>query len=238
MPSYAIDAEHNVTGHTFELNKLGCGLAGCHTSGVPDVDGQQTTTTNNLTRLVALLNQWAVPEKTGDNAGTNYNTSKENTWEFTAPGGLAGVTNAGPSAANQLKLPDVIRQARFNAYMVKNDSSLGVHNPGYSRLLLTDAENKVLSQLDGAKFKVNNPQVFVNTVITFTNLNPATATAVWDFGDGSTLNAASAPVTHSYTTSGVYTVSLTTTDTNSVVTSSTRTNYLIIYDKPVPSFTR
>ena len=50
---------------------------------------------------------------------------------------------AGPSSTDQVKIPEAIRQARFNLYMVGYDQSLGVHNADYTRYLLMDASNKV-----------------------------------------------------------------------------------------------
>jgi hypothetical protein len=60
---------------------------------------------------------------------------------------LASLTNAGPSAADQTKVPDPIKQARFNLYLVFHDGSLGAHNGEYSRFLLDTAKTNVLYQL-------------------------------------------------------------------------------------------
>jgi PKD repeat protein len=236
MPSYAVSANTNVTGHTFELNRLGCNLGGCHLSGVPDIESTQINTTNNLTRLVDLLNQWATNYAPALLGSTAYNTSKQNSWEFTTPGGLAGITNAGPSTANQLKLPEAIRQARFNAYMVLHDGSMGVHNPKFIPFLLQDAERKILSQFTGASFTANTPNVWVNTAVWFTNLNAAATAATWDFGDGSGTVSGLGPISHSYAAAGTYTVTLTTTDPAGTTT-LTRNGYIIAYAKPIPSFT-
>jgi PKD repeat protein len=234
MPSYAVNSSTNVTGHTFELNTKGCALGGCHTSGTPDIESTQINTTNNLARIVNLLTQWST-NKAPALLGSAYSTSKENSWEFTTPGALASVTNAGPSTGNQVKLPVEIRQARFNAYMVLHDGSMGVHNPGYISFLLRDAENKVLGQFDVAKFKANNPNVLVNTAVWFTNLNATATACAWDFGDGGTSTSLT-PVSHAYASAGTYTVKLTATDPTGTQTLS-RDSYVTVYAKPVPSFT-
>jgi PKD repeat protein len=236
MPSYAVSATTNVTGHTFELNKLGCNLGGCHLSGVPDVEGQQTTTTNNLSRLAELFRIWATNKAPAILGTTAYNASKENSWEFNTIGALATATNAGPVATNQVKLPEAIRQARFNAYMVLHDGSLGVHNPRYSAFLLRDAEIKVLNQFSVAKFTANTFNIFTNTAMYFTNLNSAVTGCNWDFGDGTTSTSTSAAVQHLYANAGAYTVTLTATDATGTET-LVRTNYIIVYNKPIPSFT-
>jgi PKD repeat protein len=235
MPNYAVNANTNVTGHSFELDTKGCALGGCHTSGTPDVGSTQANTTSKLSSLVDLLNQWATNKAPALLGASAYNVSKQNSWEFTLPGGLASVTNAGPSSANQLKLPEAIRQARFNAYMVLSDGSMGVHNPGYLSFLLSDAETKVISQFDVAKFRATNPSVWVNANVTFTNLNPTATTCSWDFGDGGT-SASLTSVTHAYANPGTYTVKLTTTDATGTQT-MTRNNYVAVYARPVPSFT-
>jgi PKD repeat protein len=242
VPNYAINANTNVTGHTFDLDTKGCALGGCHLSGVPDIGSTQVNTTNNLTRIVNLLTQWAT-NKAPAILGSAYNTSKENSWEFSTVGGLASatvvggvlVTNPGPSSGNQVKLPADIRQARFDAYMVLHDGSMGVHNPGYIRFLLTDAENKVLNQFDVAKFKANNPSVLTNTAVWFTNLNASATACTWDFGDGGT-STSLGPVSYTYSSVGTFTVKLTTTDPTGTQT-MTRDNYIVTYPRPIPSFT-
>src|SRR6185369_10451690 len=90
MPSYAVSSTTNVTGHTYEMNTRGCGLGGCHLSGVPDYEGYQVTTTNNLARLVDLLNSWAISKGTNILGAADYNKSKQNAWEFSTIGALAG----------------------------------------------------------------------------------------------------------------------------------------------------
>jgi Cytochrome c554 and c-prime len=139
--SYAVNATTNVTGHTFDLATNNCII--CHSSGAPDITVQQTTITNALSSVVVMLNSWAT-NKGPALFTTNYSKYKQNGWEFTSPGSLAGVTNAGPSASEQTnKIPVAIRQARFNLYMVYGDGSWGVHNPKYTAYLITDASNKV-----------------------------------------------------------------------------------------------
>jgi hypothetical protein len=86
-------------------------------------------------------------------------------WEYTTPGGLIWQTNgvgkiigwvqvdqvnfAGPSTANQALIPDNIKKARFNLYLVLNEGSYGVHNPYFALTLLDDAYyDWVLPELD------------------------------------------------------------------------------------------
>ena len=234
VPQYAVNASTKVLGHTFDMDPNGCALGGCHTSGYPDWMSYQVKTTNNIARVVDLLARWAT------NNGpailtTNYNKYKQNSWEFTSPGVLATVTNAGPSAADQLKLPTDIRQARFNTYMVRNDGSFGVHNPTFVPLLLKDAETKVLNQFVTAKFTANSPDAALNGTVTFTNFNASVTAAAWDFGDGVTTNTTALVVAHKYTVQGIYSVTLTATDGVGTET-MTRNNYVTVFAPAVPSF--
>jgi len=234
VPSYST-AGGNVTGHTFALDPNGCALGGCHTSGAPDYPDYRIENTNLITSVVDLLNRWAT-----NNApavmGANYSKYQVNSWEYTSPGTLGVPTLPGPSSADQLKLPAVIQQARFDVYMVSGDGSLGVHNPTFIPLLLKDAETKVLSQFVTAKFSATKTYAGVNGTITFTNLNPNVTACTWNFGDGVTTNTTAASVPHQYTAAGTYTVSLTATDPNGTET-LTRNYYINIYVVPTPSFT-
>lgn len=252
VPSYAVDANNNVTGHSFEMDTHIC--IQCH--GSPKTwQVTQATRTNSIRNLVMLLNQWAQDKATNYLSVADYNKSLQNAWEFTAPGVLAGITNAGPASTNQVKLPAVIRQARFNTYMVRNDGSLGVHNPTFIPLLLSDAETKVLSEYPVAGFTAStvlgNPAVtnVINVVtnagvkttnfgyglkVVFTTLNTNLTSYNWNFGDGNSSTVASP--TNYYPNVGPYTVTF--TGTGSGVTETlVRSNYITTVSPPVASFT-
>ena len=138
------------TGHSFEPEMTGCSVAGCHyinNTQHPDAALAkvvlQLEITNGITALVSNLNNWAIVKGTNTFGAVNANKYKQNGWEYTTPGDLRSITNAGPSATDQLKIPVEVRQARFNLYMLAYGKSLGIHNPQYSRYLLNDASNKV-----------------------------------------------------------------------------------------------
>ncbi len=64
---------------------------------------------------------------------------------------------------------------------------------------------------------------------TVTNINPANITSYdWIFGDGGTGMSASPSIAHTYTVSGIYTVTLTTTDYNGCTTVVSKTDYIRI----------
>ena len=141
------DANPSYTGHRFDVLLAGCALAGCHTDtgdASSRLAATQLDTTNRITELVGLLTQWAV-SNSPPVLRTNYGALA---WEYTAPGTLSNAgTNAGPSSARQAFIPDPIKQARFNLYLVFHDGSLGAHNGTYARFLLDNARTNVVFEL-------------------------------------------------------------------------------------------
>ena len=238
MPSYANTDGTLTTGHTFELDEHGCMI--CHTSG-RTYQVTQAQTQAKLVNLSALLNYWAQDQGPSLLGTSAYGI---NGWEFTMAGNLAwtnaGVNGAGPSSSQQLKLPATVRQARFDAYMIYSDGSMGIHNPTYRDMLFNDAEYKLLSFYPIAAFKVKgNPYVGYNvagTNVVFTNCFAGATNFAWDFGDTHTTNTTVGVVTNKYANAGVYTVVLTAT-ANGTNQTLARTNYITVAVPPSVSFT-
>lgn len=83
-------------------------------------------------------------------------------WEYTTPGGLIWQTNGnsvgwvlvnqvnfrGPDAAGQELIPENIRKARYNLYLVLGDRSFGVHNPFLATDLLEASLSWVSDELN------------------------------------------------------------------------------------------
>ena len=227
-----------ISGHTFAMDTNGCALGGCHTGSVPNWQGTQTTTTNNIARVVGELNQWATNNGPAL-FGTNYSKYLQNAWEYNLIGALASITNAGPTGADAAKVPDAIKQARFNLYMVLNDGSLGVHNPSYIPALITDAENKVIGTIAGgtnaAYFTATATKGYTPFTVAFQCWGGGITNYSWDFGDGNTSTSASP--TNTYINRGTnYTVTLTAMGTSGTTTYA-RTNYIAAYNMPLVSFT-
>ena len=104
---------------------------------------------------LVLLNHWAATK-----APAALQTNGVVAWEYTTPGGLIWQTNSsgyvtgwtladqvnfsGPNAAGQALIPDNIKKARFNLYLVVNDGSLGTHNWIFALNLLSAAENLIV----------------------------------------------------------------------------------------------
>jgi|GEM_PF-440766 len=72
--------------------------------------------------------------------------------------------------------------------------------------------------------------------INFNDLNPSTSVNSWhwDFGDGQNANSQNA--NHCYTSSGNYTVSLTVTSIDGCSTTTTKNNFIHVFDKPIANF--
>jgi PKD repeat protein len=244
VPIYTANGA-SVSGHSFAMDINGCALGGCHTSGAPNYRATQVSTTNRINGVVALLRAWATSQGPALFPST-YQNYGQNAWEYTTPGELGdGSTNQGPSAVDQPSLPDVIKQARFDLYMVNNDGSKGVHNPTFIPILLSDAETKVRGLIASATsnippmFTANIYAAFTNAPVVFNNLTVGlgarVTNCVWNFGNVTVTNLG-AFVTNSYASAGSYTVSLTTTDTNGATANLTIPGYINVFLKPVPSF--
>ncbi len=112
---------------------------------------------NRVWRLKFALDLWA-----GTKAPAGLQTNGVLAWEYTTPGGLIWQTNngvvgwtvvsqvnfRGPDALGQELLPDPIRKARFNMYLVLRDGSFGVHNPYFAVDLLETAQAWVAQELN------------------------------------------------------------------------------------------
>lgn len=134
-------------GHTFKplLTEVSC--VPCHLRTPESMEKvivrTQTEITNLITNVKGLLDNWAT-NKAPDTLRTNYGVLA---WEYSTPGvlsnpnGVSGVT--GPASTNQVLIPDAIKQARFNLYLIQHDASLGVHNADYARYLLQVASDNV-----------------------------------------------------------------------------------------------
>lgn len=140
-------APANTHSHTFEVAADDVCM-NCHLfdpgHSVPDISNQVST-------VIFLLNRWAAIK-----APAALRTNGAVIWEYTTPGGLIWQTNSfgfvtswtqldqvnfsGPNAAGQALIPNNIKKARFNLYLVVNDGSFGVHNSIFARRLLTAAE--------------------------------------------------------------------------------------------------
>lgn len=140
--------------HTFEITSYDVCM-NCHLTQ----PGQSASTiSNNVSLLIYELNLWAATE-----APPALQTNGAVIWEYTTPGGLVWQTNSmgyvtgwtqldevnfsGPDASGQALIPDAIKQARFNLYLVLNDGSFGAHNLTFALNLLYTAQILVEQEL-------------------------------------------------------------------------------------------
>lgn len=143
--AHPTEEDPNYTGHSFEADLASC--VRCHAEETPETASRmQATVMDRLTEVKALLDTWG-RTKAPVALAEKY---KELAWEYNVAGGLSDPsgTKRGPTNAEQAAVPDEIKQARFNLYLVYHDGSFGIHNPTYVLGLIRVAEEKVRALLD------------------------------------------------------------------------------------------
>lgn len=135
-------APDNASGHTFQVASYDL-CFNCHSDPAGLVQFTASNISNQIQQTKALLDMWAT-NSSPDELRTNYATFA---WEYSAPGDLSP-GGAGPTNTTQQALiPDDIKKARFDLYLVFYDGSYGVHNAPYDVQLLQDAQTWVDGQL-------------------------------------------------------------------------------------------
>ena len=140
--------------HTFEVATDNVCM-NCH---LFDPGHSATGVSDNVSLVIDELNQWAATQ-----TPATLRTNGAVAWEYTTPGGLIWQTNSsgyvtswtladqvnfsGPDAAGQALIPDNIKKARFNLYLVVNDGSLGTHNWIFALNLLSASESLIFQEL-------------------------------------------------------------------------------------------
>ncbi len=134
-----------VTGHKFKVASYGA-CADCHGSGA-NAEGLvgllHGFVANQIQQVKVLLDTWAATKA----SGSLYATYGTRAWEYTTPGDLSS-GGTGPSSAEQALIPDNIKKARFDLYLVLYDGSYGTHNGPYAFTLLESARNWVQQELN------------------------------------------------------------------------------------------
>jgi hypothetical protein len=139
------------TGHTFRPTIEACAV--CHTepTGPLSATNLLFTTQSEISGMIAttkgLLDLWATTKNT--NAWASKYEARG--WEYTNPGELSNPSGStsivGPNNTEQGQIPQGIKDARFNLYLVNRDKSKGVHNAPYTRYLLSVAQQRVNTEL-------------------------------------------------------------------------------------------
>jgi hypothetical protein len=144
--NYVSAAQPAVAGHQFTVGSYQV-CATCHGSAA-NAQALASLASNVVSMeiqvVTASLEQWSLTKAPALLGTTNYGTGA---WEYTNPGDLSTLA-AGPTTAQQALIPNNIKMARFNLYLVQNDGSSGIHNPQYSLDLLLYADNLVQQALN------------------------------------------------------------------------------------------
>lgn len=131
-----------ITGHNFKVESYESCVT-CHP--FPELLTQFTimAVSTQIDQVKAALDIWATT-KAPEALRSKYGARA---WEYTAPGDLSA-GGEGPTAAEQAQIPDAIKKARFNLYLVKHDGSYGVHNGPHSIKLLDAARSWIQEELN------------------------------------------------------------------------------------------
>jgi len=143
--------------HTFAITSYQVCM-NCHLTE-PGSTGAGTVISNNVSLVIYQLNLWAALK-----APPALRTNGAVAWEYTTAGGLVWQTNSsgfvtswalldsasfnnGPNSAGQAMIPDAIKKARFDLYVLVNDGTLGTHNLSFAFELLTAAQTLIQQEL-------------------------------------------------------------------------------------------
>jgi hypothetical protein len=135
-------AQPAVTGHTFRVESFNL-CSQCHPSGELLAEFTETAVSIQIQQIKFELDLWATT-KAPVALQTKYGALA---WEYTTPGSLSPV-GSGPNSTEQAQIPDTIKKARFNLYLVLNDGSYGVHNGPFIIGLLSNARTWVETELN------------------------------------------------------------------------------------------
>lgn len=138
--SFVSASQPAVTGHAFEVNSYSLCL-NCHPDPAGLVQFVSNDVSNQIQLTKSLLNLWAT-----NKAPAALQTNGTVPWEYTTAGDLSP-GGSGPNPAGQTLIPNDIKKARFDLYLVLYDGSYGVHNGPYDIQLLQSAQNWVDGQL-------------------------------------------------------------------------------------------
>lgn len=139
---------NNFSGHTFAVATYQLCYR-CHSDPAGLVQFVTNDIATQIQQTKSYLNLWATivaPASTNAALAAMARQYGDLAWEYTAPGSLStGV--AGPNATQQALIPNDIKMARFDLYLVYYDGSFGVHNGPYDIELLQAAQSWIEGEL-------------------------------------------------------------------------------------------
>ena len=133
-----------ITSHQFKVTSYEL-CAQCHrdaTNAQNLVSAVQEFMTYNIAAVKAGLDEWATT-KAPAALRAKYGARA---WEYSTPGELSP-GGPGPNKTEQALIPNNIKKARFNLYLVLNDGSYGVHNGPFATTLLDAAYDWVQAEV-------------------------------------------------------------------------------------------
>jgi nitrate/TMAO reductase-like tetraheme cytochrome c subunit len=143
MPKEVVTGSHRgLAGHSFQVESFEA-CQSCHVFPELLVNFTAMVISSRIQQVKADLDLWGTT-KAPLALRTKYGALA---WEYTTPGELSTGT-AGPNSSEQAQVPDNIKRARFNLYIVKYDGSYGSHNPLNAINLLEAARTWVQEELN------------------------------------------------------------------------------------------
>jgi hypothetical protein len=133
------------TGHKFSLTSYDA-CANCHGSSENGKDFAEFLAgivSDMIQDIKSDLDTWALTKAPPALTAT-YGTRA---WEYSTPGDLSP-GGPGPNSSEQAQIPDNIKKARFNLYLVLYDGSGGTHNGPHCLKLLDAAQDWVNQELN------------------------------------------------------------------------------------------
>jgi len=137
---YVSEGQPSSSGHTFRVDSFDL-CRQCHALPEELLAFATNAVATQIQQVKSALDLWATTK--APEALRQYGTRA---WEYTNPGELS-TGGPGPTTALQALIPDTIKKARFNMYLVLNEGSYGVHNPRFTVTLLDDAMTWVRQEL-------------------------------------------------------------------------------------------
>jgi len=138
------------TGHRFDIESYQACL-GCHQPLADPEVGEETMKylveftaafiDLETANTISLLDTWGALYAPPDLS--TYDVP----WEYARAGDLSPSGATSPPSTLQGQIPDQIKKARFNLYIVNYDGSLGTHNPWHALDLLDYAQDLVLETM-------------------------------------------------------------------------------------------
>ena len=130
-----------VASHTFRVESFET-CRNCHALPELLTDFTALAISYRVQQVKGALDLWAT-SKAPSELRNKYGVRS---WEYTNPGDLSP-EGTGPTSDEQALIPDGIKKARFNMYVVLYDGSNGAHNGPYSIDLLDAAQDWVEEEL-------------------------------------------------------------------------------------------